>query len=99
MNDDITPKIESETPSYARDYSDSRLLEKMETDSIGNKTGSLEANKASEFQIETQTDTKLLLTNMLAAISASMQAFYHSLFKIGMFTEYDKSKHSRTITL
>ena len=72
VNDDNTPKTESETPSCSRDYSDSRPLEKMEIDSIANKTGSLEANKASEVQNETQTDPKLLLKNVLAAISAAM---------------------------
>ena len=71
-NDTNTPKVESETPSCSRDYSDSRPLEKMEIDSIANKTGSLEAIKASDTQIETQNDSKLLLKNVLAAISAAM---------------------------
>ena len=44
----------------------------MEIDSIANKTGSLEANKVSETQFETQPDTKLLMKNLLAAISAVM---------------------------
>ena len=71
-NERNTTKIESETPSCSRDYSDSRPLEKMEIDSIANKTGSLEANKASEIQTETQTDPKLLMKNLLAAIPAVM---------------------------
>ena len=71
-NNNNTPKIESETQSCSRDYSDSRPLEKMEIDSVANKTGSLEANKASESQTETQIDPKLLLKNMLAAISATI---------------------------
>ena len=66
------PKVESETPSCSRDYSDSRPLEKMEVDSIAKKTGSLEANKASETQAEIQIDPKLLLKNLMAAISANM---------------------------
>ena len=71
-NDRNTPKVESETPSCSRDYSDLRPLEKMEIDSIVNKTGSLEANQASEIQTETQTDPKLLMKNLLAAIHAVM---------------------------
>ena len=63
-NDTNIPKVESETPSCSRDYSDSRPLEKMEIDSIANKTGYLETNKASEIQTETQNDSKLLLKNM-----------------------------------
>ena len=72
VNDDNTPKTESETPSCSRDYSDSRPLEKMEIDSIVNKTGSLETDKVSETQFETQPDTKLLMKNLFAAISAVM---------------------------
>ena len=72
VNDDNTPKTESETPSCSPDYSDSRPLEKMEVDSIAKKTGSLEAIKASETPVETQIDPKLLLKNMLAAISATI---------------------------
>ena len=72
VNDDNTPKTESETPSCSRDYSDSRPLEKMEIDSIANKTGSLETDKVSETQFETQPDTKFLMKNLFAAISAVM---------------------------
>ena len=72
VNDRNTPKVESETPSCSRDYSDSRPLKKMEIDSIANKTGSLEANKASEILTETQADPKLLMKNLLAAIHAVM---------------------------
>ena len=72
VNDDNTPKTESETPSCSRDYSDSRPLEKIEIDSIANKTGSLETDKVSETQFETQPDTKLLMKNLFAAISAVM---------------------------
>ena len=72
VNDDNTLKTENETPSCSCDYSDSRPLEKMEVDSIAKKTGSLEAIKASETPVETQIDPKLLLKNMLAAISATI---------------------------
>ena len=72
VNDDNTPKTESETPSCSHDYSDSHPLEKMEIDSIANKTGSLETDKVSETQFETQPDTKLLMKNLLAVISAVM---------------------------
>ena len=71
-NNSNVPKVESETPSCSRDYSDSRSLEKMEIDSIANKTGPLETMKASENHFETQPDTKLLMKNLFAAISAVM---------------------------
>ena len=60
-NKSNTPKVESETPSCSRDL---RPLEQMEIDSIANKIGSSEANKASETQTETQNDSKLLLKNV-----------------------------------
>ena len=72
VNDNNTLKTENENPSCSRDYSDSRPLEKMEVDSIAKKTGSLEAIKASETPVETQIVPKLLLKNMLAAISATI---------------------------
>ena len=44
----------------------------MDIDSIANKTGSLEENKASEIQTETQPSTKILMKNLFAVISAVM---------------------------
>ena len=73
VNDDNAPKIESETPSCSRDYSDSRPLEKMEIDSIANKTGSLETNKVSEIPSEISSDTKAaMMKNMLALFQATL---------------------------
>ena len=72
MNDDNTPKTESETPSCSRDYSDSRPLEKMEIDSIANKTGSLETDKVSETPDNVPPDTKAMMKDMLAVMKATL---------------------------
>ena len=73
VNDDNIPKTESETPSCSRDYSDSRPLEKMEIDSIANKTGSLETNKVSEPPSEISSDTKAaMMKDMLALMKATL---------------------------
>ena len=70
VNDD--PKTESETPSCSRDYSDSRPLEKMEIDSITNKTGSLETDKVSETPDNVPPDTKAMMKDMLAVMKATL---------------------------
>ena len=72
VNDDNTPKTESETPSCSRDYSDSRPLEKMEIDTIANKTGSLETDKVSETPNNVPPDTKAMMKNMLALFQATL---------------------------
>ena len=73
VNDDNTPKSESETPSCSCDYSDSRPLDKMEIDSIANKTGSLETDKVSETPNNVvPPDTKAMMKNMLALFQATL---------------------------
>ena len=72
VNDDNIPKMEGETLGCSRDYSDTRPLEKMEIDSIPNKTSSLEAEMASEIPGKVPPNTKDMIKNMLALFQATL---------------------------